>query len=123
MDNLSSEIITAGKNIILPILVRLFNYILLNGKYPKDWAEGMVTPLYKKGLPLMTDNYRGITITSCLGKVFGIAMNVLRTSALNTYLLMTDNLVIRKGHEQPTIFLSYGLCLKSIVSRKIRICI
>jgi hypothetical protein len=57
------------------VLVKIFNFILLKGSYPKAWSEGMIVPLYKKGSPLLTDNYRGITISSCLGKVFGIAMN------------------------------------------------
>ena len=74
-DSISSEIIKATTPIITPILVKLFNYIMSNGTYPKLWSIGLITPLLKKGSPFITDNYRGITVTSSLGKVFGIVMN------------------------------------------------
>ena len=74
-DNISSEIVKASACMILPLLTKLFNRILSHGSYPKIWAEGMITPLHKKGSQLSPDNYRGITISSSLGKLFGIVMN------------------------------------------------
>ena len=43
--------------------------------YPTMWQTGVLTPIHKQGSPSVPDNYRGITVTSCLGKVFSIAMN------------------------------------------------
>jgi len=74
-DNISGEIIKASAPIILPILKKMFNCILTKGTYPKEWAEGMISPIHKKGSKLNPDNYRGITVSSCLAKVFGIVMN------------------------------------------------
>ena len=75
MDGISNEILKATSNIILPILVKLFNKVLTHGTYPKDWSLGIITPLHKKGSPFLTDNNRGITVTSAISKSFSIVMN------------------------------------------------
>ena len=54
----------------------LFNIILSSGKIPEMWSVGIVCPIYKgKGDPMDTDNYRGITILSCFGKLFTSILN------------------------------------------------
>ena len=42
------------------------------GKVPKDWQRAIVVPLYKgKGDRLDCKNYRGISLLSIPGKVYG----------------------------------------------------
>jgi hypothetical protein len=49
--------------------VNLFNKIIQSGKIPKVFKTGILTPIHKKGKdPTLTTNYRGITVTSVLGK-------------------------------------------------------
>lgn len=74
-DSLSNEIIKASLKLILPLITKLFNNILTSGSYPKCWTEGMITTLHKKGDLTCPDNYRGITISSCLGKLFCTVLN------------------------------------------------
>ena len=48
----------------------MFNKIYKTGEYPKAWSSSYITPLHKKrkkGDPL---NYRGIAISSSMGKLF-----------------------------------------------------
>ena len=47
------------------------------GLYPIDsWSNGFICPIYKqKGDPANADNYRGITILSCYGKLFTCVLN------------------------------------------------
>ena len=52
------------------ILTKLFNKILNNGKFPKIWNLSLLTSIYKSGDPIDCGNYRGICISSCLGKLF-----------------------------------------------------
>ena len=55
---------------LTPVLVMLFNSILELSYIPTSFKEGMVVPVPKKGKDhRLTDNYRGITITSIIGKV------------------------------------------------------
>lgn len=54
----------------------LFNLVLSSGKVPDDWSIGIICPVYKgKGDRLNVDNYRGITVLSCLGKLFTSIIN------------------------------------------------
>ena len=50
------------------LLIKLFNLCLSNGIYP--WNTSLTTPLHKKGDRYDPDNYRAITVGSCLGKLF-----------------------------------------------------
>ena len=68
----------------MPIYVRLFNLILCSGFVPKEWLIEMIKPLYKnKGDKHNADNYRGITLLSCLGKLFTSVLNERLTDFLN----------------------------------------
>ena len=60
-------------------LEKLFNLILKSGVFPTSWSNGIITALHKSGNKDDPSNYRGICISSCLGKLF--------CSILNTRLL------------------------------------
>ena len=51
-------------------LEKLFNFIFENGKFPNIWNESLLVPLHKKGNKIDPSNYRCISISSNLGKVF-----------------------------------------------------
>ena len=89
-DSISSEIIKACSNSILPLLTKLFNLILVKGQYPKCWTEGVISTIHKKGSPSSPDNYRGITISSCMGKLFGIILNKRLTQYCNDHNIIDE---------------------------------
>ena len=75
------------------MIVKFFNIILESGIVPNDWTIGIIKPLYKnKGDINDVNNYRGITLLSCLGKLFTSILN----SRLYTY-LTRENIL---GNEQ-----------------------
>ena len=47
----------------------------MHGYFPKSWSEGHIIPLHKKGNINCVENYRGITLLSCLGKLFTRLLN------------------------------------------------
>ena len=60
-----------GRHYLMPSLERIFNDIIENGTFPTEWNIGVIKPIYKqKGDKKSPANYRGITLTSCLGKLF-----------------------------------------------------
>ena len=64
----------AGK-FIISLIVNLFNSIMRKGETPETFKTGVLTPVHKKGKdPSLTTNYRGITVTSVLGKIFEYAL-------------------------------------------------
>ena len=58
------------------ILLKFFNIIFDSGIVPHDWPVGNIIPIYKqKGGPTDPENYRPITLLSCLGKLFTSIIN------------------------------------------------
>ena len=72
----------------LPFMTKLimhtFNVILDTGKFPESWKEGIVIPLHKIGSQIDPNNYRGIALSSCLGKLFCHVLNYRIISELET---------------------------------------
>ena len=74
-------------------ICQLFNLVLKTGMVPEAWSVGVICPIYKgKGNTNDVDNYRGITILSCLGKLFTSVLN----GRINAFLGENDLL----GQEQ-----------------------
>ena len=74
-DLLINEFFKHAKDILTPVLSKLFNKIFDLGYFPKSWSEGHVIPLHKKGSLNNVENYRGITLLSTIGKLFARVLN------------------------------------------------
>ena len=83
LDGIRNEMIKTSSSFIKYPLEKLFNLILQSGTFPTSWSNGIITALHKTGNKDDPSNYRGICISSCLGKVF--------CSILNTRLLNFSN--------------------------------
>ena len=76
IDDVLNEYIISTKHIFVPIYRKLFNLILENGIVPSDWVKGNIIPIYKnKGNKNEPNNYRPITLLSCIGKLFTSIIN------------------------------------------------
>ena len=48
----------------------------MTGTVTEEWLIGLIKPIYKnEGDPMKPENYRPITLLSCLGKVFTCILN------------------------------------------------
>ena len=71
MDTLLNEMIKHRQHYLIPSLERIFNEIIKTGTFPTEWNIGVKNLIYKKeGDKKCPANYGGITLTSCLGKLF-----------------------------------------------------
>ena len=71
-----NEYIKSTQNVLCPLYVKLFNKILDTDIMPTEWLIGLIVPLYKnKGDIQDVNNYRGITLLSCMGKLFTSILN------------------------------------------------
>ena len=59
-----------GTQMLIKPLVKLFNLIFDNGEFPCICNSSLLVLLHKKGDRLDPANYRGLPITSNLGKLF-----------------------------------------------------
>ncbi len=82
-DLISSEMIKYGKDLLIVSIQKLFNIVLQNGYFPKLWRSGMIINLFKSGQHTNPGNYRGITLTSILGKLFNSIVNSRLVDYLN----------------------------------------
>ena len=74
-DKIRNEMIRHSIEFLLPVYSKLFNLILDSGIYPDTWCVGSITPIFKSGDRNDPNNYRGICVSSCLGKFFTLIMN------------------------------------------------
>src|ERR1700755_3177614 len=72
MDGIYGEMIRVGGGVIVDWLVRMFNVCWGEGKVPQEWQDACVVPIYKgKGDKMACKNYRGISLLSVVGKIYG----------------------------------------------------
>ena len=81
--------IKSGSEILSSSLCKLFNLILEKGYFPPKWTVGYIVPIYKSESPDNPSNYRGISISSCLGKLFTSVINNRITEFVYTNHLIT----------------------------------
>ena len=75
-DNILNEQIKTSFPKMKGIYLKLFNIILETGCFPEPWAVGMIVPIFKnKGSKNDPNNYRGITLLSCMSKYFNSVLN------------------------------------------------
>lgn len=87
-DLISNEMLKSSQSFILPCLHKIFNLCLKNGVYPTSWANGYISPIFKSDDPSNPNNYRGITITSNIGKLFNNILNTRLEAFLKTHNLI-----------------------------------
>ena len=112
VDLVINEFLKVSTEKMLTIYTKLFNVVLLTGIIPNDWTIGVIKPIYKnKGSSDDPNNYRGITILSCFGKLFTSILNDRIKSFLENFdLLGPEQTGFRAGFSTlDNLFALYGL--------------
>ena len=100
IDRILNEFIKHSIDIMIPLYIKLFNRVLDKGEIPDDWLTGIIIPIYKnKGSREDANNYRGITLLSCLGKLFTSILNHRLTNFCEENNILKENQTgFRKGY-------------------------
>ena len=77
---------------MIDVLHKLFQLLFDSGKIPTEWRKAVICPILKdsssdKRMPL---NYRGISLLSCISKVYSALINKRLTSHLEQNNLLAD---------------------------------
>ena len=84
IDQIINEFFKHSPDKLIPVYAKLFNIILYTGIVPDDWAISIIRPIYKnKGDDTDPNNYRGISLLSCFGKLGGGPRVVVSTAAFH----------------------------------------
>ena len=84
-DNVLNEFIVNAPVSVRLLILAIFNNILNLEYFPECWAKGGIVPIHKSGDKNVANNYRGITLLSCLGKLFTRVMNNRMTKWVDRY--------------------------------------
>ena len=108
---------------MLKLICVFFNLIFDTGIIPASWTIGLKTPIYKrKGDINDPDNYRGIALLSCLGKLFIMTINARLDSYLEeTQLLGEEQAGFREGYSTFNHIFSLHCIIELALSQKKRL--
>ncbi len=68
-DNILGEMLKHSTPELQTAVLKLFNLVLSSGGFPDIWSQGLITPIHKSGVKLDPNNFRGICVSSNLGKL------------------------------------------------------
>jgi len=74
-DNIKNEMLKCSTPEMQAAMLKLFNIVLQSGCFPDIWCKGLISPIHKSGDKSDPNNYRGISVSSCLGKLFCSILN------------------------------------------------
>ena len=98
-DSISNEMIKCLIETYPIILVKLFNNILRTNVKIKEWETSIIIPIHKSGTKTDPSNYRGISVMSCLGKLFTSILNLrLKKYENEKNILCDEQLGFREGN-------------------------
>ena len=116
-DRIKNEMIRCSINALLSAYVKLFNLVLKTGIFPSEWCEGLITPIFKSDNKLDCNNYRGISVSSCLGKFFCIILNErLYTFISDNNTLHPSQIGFLPGHRTA----DHILTLKALIDKNVQ---
>ena len=69
LDGISPHFLMLASNELSTVICDIINSSILEGVYPTSWKLAKVLPLYKSGCKSELNNYRPISVLSCVSKV------------------------------------------------------
>ena len=75
VDGIPAEFFNSTMDEIAPMLLALFNNVFSTANSPSSWKTSAIIPIHKSGPSNIPGNYRGISITNTMYKIFSGIIN------------------------------------------------
>ena len=110
LDGIPSVVLKKCLNELCPILTSIFNASYTAQQVPDIWRRVSITPLHKHGLKTDPQNYRPISVPSCVSKVMEtIIEHRIRRQLQPQFILFQSQHGFMKGRNSTTnLLLTYG---------------
>lgn len=99
-----------------------FSKVFSTGIFPEEWSKSIIIPLHKKGDRDNPDNYRGISLLSCVSKVFTGVLNsrLMKWAEMNS--VITDAQAgFRRNHSTIDHIFALYACIERQFSRNAKL--
>ena len=125
LDTVCTEAIKASFDIVSSFLLKLVNQIFDSGEYPESWGLGIITPIFKSGDRNQAKNYRGITVSNILSKIYSqILLNRLTKWSEKHEFLCKNQFGFQKGKStSDCIYILHSIITKVLQSQEKLYCI
>ena len=90
IDNITNELLKNGGDGLNKSIFQLFFRLIKLESTPQEWNKGIIIPIHKKGSKNNLNNYRGITLTSCVSKVFNRIISKSISSFVEEHKLLSE---------------------------------
>ena len=114
LDKISNYMIKYGQTHLLPCFHNIFNSCLTFGHYPKPWSSGYITPIHKGNDTNDPNNYRGITVTNAVGKLFNKILDIRLDKFLSKHHIINECQI---GFTQKARTSDHMFILKTIIDK------
>ncbi len=99
LDGLNAKLLKSVAEYIAPVLTHIFNLCFETGEYPQALKTAKVVPLFKKGDNKLPENYRPISLLSCINKLLEKTLEKrLRLFLLQNDIFFDFQFGFRSGH-------------------------
>ena len=115
-DAINNEMIKHSTPELQQLICKIFNVFISNGRLPKNWCQGLITPIHKKGSKSDPNNYRGICVGNALLKLLCILLN----NRLKTF-VHNNNLINKSqiGFQEKCRTSDHILTLKTLINKHV----
>ena len=98
VDGILNEMILISCKLHVHTYTKMFNFLFKSGIYPDGWRENYIKPAFKGGTYDDPSNFRGIALSSCLGKLFARILYIrLNVFLENNDVIHPEQIGFRKG--------------------------
>ena len=89
LDNIPNKLLKIAADVIAPSLTAIFTASINTAIFPQEWKESRVSPVYKSGARNDPSNYRPISVSPVIAKIFENILYEQLYEYLNNYNLLT----------------------------------